>query len=98
MSNENKKGFDPKIESLYQSCLQFLNEFGVSPSVSRRQWSVIFSQYVRCLEEDRNLPYADNYINLDDEYSEGEEVIQFVNAIAAYYYKKIHKDGLMPYG
>lgn len=95
MSDDEKSKFDPKIQALYQSCLLFIHDFGqVTSSQSRRLFSSIYVQYYECLKEDHNLPLADEYLDLDDEYCEGLEAVRFVSAIAKYYHKKFYNKEL----
>ena len=99
MSDDKQEKLDPKIEVLYQTCLQFLRDFGTAPSgVSRKMFSAIYVQYYICLKDDHNMPLADEYLDLDDEYCEGLDAVKFVQALAKYYYKKLTKEELMPYG
>lgn len=98
MGEKDKESFDPKVETLYQSCLKFLHDFGRIPSgESRQQFSSIYVQYYICLKDDHNLPLADEYIDLDEEFIEGLDAVQFVYALANYYHKKLNKKELLPY-
>jgi len=97
--------FDPNVHTLYQSCLKFLRDFGLIPSSeSRKQFSSIYVGYYACIQDDgfmvenMDFPLADDYLDLDIEYCEGLEVLQFVHAIAKYFHTKLEKRELMPYG
>lgn len=96
--SEGKERFDPKIAVFFQTCLQFLSDFGCVPcSVSRKMFSAIYVQYYICLKEDNNLPLIDEYLDLDDEYCDGLDAVKFVQALAEYYHKKLYNTEVMPY-
>jgi len=97
MNEENQKNsFDPKVQTLYQSCLQFIQEFGrVHSTQSRKLFSSIYVQYYECLKDDYNMPLADEYLDLKDEYCEGLEAVRFVYSIASYYHKKFYNKELV---